>query len=68
VPEGQPALSLVEFRPQSGRSATDEYLITSVERESPQDAPGRAKPHGSGGSPRPRWRPKTWNGKRVDPA
>jgi hypothetical protein len=38
------------------------------DRESPQVAPSRSESHGSAGSARPRWRPKTSNGEPVDPA
>jgi hypothetical protein len=46
----------------------NDVFITSVDRVSRQVARGRAKPHESKGSARPRWRPKTPNDKGVDPA
>jgi hypothetical protein len=51
-------------RPDSNRDP----FITSVDRMPSLVAPGRAKSHGSNKSNRPRWRPKTSDGKGVDPA
>jgi hypothetical protein len=50
------------------RIRTGDPFITSVDQVSAEDAPRRAKPHRSKGSRRARWRPKTRNGKDVDPA
>jgi hypothetical protein len=58
-------------KPVAGRSrrpdSNRDPFITSVGPVSPQVARSRAKPHDSERSGRPRWRPKTPNGKRVDP-
>ena len=50
------------------RTRTGDTFITSVDQVSPRVAPSRAKPHESRESAPPRWRPKTTNGERVDPA
>ena len=43
-------------------------LITSVDKESPEDPPSHGKPHRSKASPQTRWRPKTWRDRDVDPS
>ena len=50
------------------RTRTGDSFITSVDQESLPGVRSRAKPHCSNESPPPRWRPKTWNDKSVDPA
>ena len=50
------------------RTRTGDPFVTSVGRVSPQAARSRAKPHRSKESSPPKWRPKTWNSRDVDPA
>jgi hypothetical protein len=56
------------FLEADARIRTANPFIASVDQESPQDAPSRATPHRSKGSPPPKWRPKTSNDKGVDSA
>jgi Phage integrase family len=58
----------LEIERADARIRTADPFITRVDQVSSQDARSRSKPHGSKESQRLRWRPKTGNGKDVDPA
>jgi hypothetical protein len=51
-----------------GETRTPDPIITRADQLSSEDAPSRAKPHGSEGFTPRRWRPKTPNDRGVDPA
>jgi hypothetical protein len=61
-------LLLLSGREADARTRTGDPFITSVDRVSSPVAPSRAKPHESGESAKPRWRPKSLDAKHVDPA
>jgi hypothetical protein len=65
---GKPRTFPLQIVRADARTRTGDPFITSVDQASPQVARGRAKSHGSEELARPRWRPKTENDKRVDPA
>ena len=50
------------------RTRTGDPFVTSVDQAPSPVAPSRARPHGYGKSPPPRWRPKTRDDKGLDPA
>jgi integrase len=67
VEQKRPSSKSLQIERADAGTRTPDPIITRTEQASPPDAPGRVRPHESRKPTPPRWRPKTPNGKRVDP-
>jgi hypothetical protein len=68
VAPSQERLENEVFLEADARTRTADRFITSVDQVPSPVAPSRAKPHEPKESVKPRWRPMTPNGERVDRA